>query len=873
MVNLSQDSIDEFRVRTALESALIQLDASWLILGDLRLDGPNQAAVADYAVLNPRHGVALIDVVQRRTGEPEQRLRKFLSERAFGTRFPGALPIVRLVVTQCDPTSLERQLRAAFGQAPPIGIADPDWVAAINALLAPAVAPTTHPGFPLFRRPPPRRRGAPDAAQQPEEPWNVAAEELPKAPSRPAPAKAPPEAPQAPAAGRVAEGAMAPPAAEGSAGWRAKPRRQPALSDEPTAGQQIQSLIALLRQNGVQRRVPSRPQNDEQAMLGDEAAASADTGAMAAPAAPPAREATDADLFGAAPPDRFPTPPAAQPYARDAAAKAAAEPEEAEDDILSSAKTSSAAAAPAADSAADAEFADTEFDVPPPVETPPEAGDAPVTEPAEEAAAPKSAARKSIWQKFISPKFTAPVPSAEPPVEPMEGEAEDYEAESRDGKDYEYDVPPAVAAAAPIPPDELIAESADFEEPLTEPDKVAPVTVSSAVPASPPAAVSPATSIPSSIIVPGRDNTETADEAETETADEMRPAAYGDLRATRADQLSAPHVPSSIVARAAFRGLSVRREDAIAPPPPKSVRWRSGIAAGVLLVAVLGGATAWFRLGAGPDWLIPTSGLVSVVSSLPTPGATPSPATPPAATPPSAAVSSAATPSSTADESKAASVAPPPPPVPSTKPTAPAAAPAATPAPAAPPPRSSTMTAVIAPPQIETPPAPASKPTEPAKRPAPRRAVPPRAVGANPPSSGRETAVAEAPARDPAVAAASRDAAAAALPPSPQGPPIDATDLPPIATPAAAPAASIANAESAAARLHAPTSLTPVWTRASTTAAPAAAAPAPAGASANGDTCHSYTATRTLLGQPRQVSGLACRDGNGQWQIISELPH
>jgi len=189
MVNLSQDSIDEFRVRTALESALIQLDASWLILGDLRLDGPNQAAAADYAVLNPQYGVALIDVVHRRTGEPEQRLRRFLNERGFAGRFPGALPIVRLVLTQCDAASLERQLRAAFGQATPIGIADPDWVAAINALLAPATAATTRPGFPPFRRPTPRRRDAPerDATQQADESWNVAPEAPPKPEAQPKP--------------------------------------------------------------------------------------------------------------------------------------------------------------------------------------------------------------------------------------------------------------------------------------------------------------------------------------------------------------------------------------------------------------------------------------------------------------------------------------------------------------------------------------------------------------------------------------------------------------------------------------------------------------------------------------------------------------
>src|SRR5439155_98325 len=83
------------------------------------------------------------------------------------------------------------------------------------------------------------------------------------------------------------------------------PRRQAPLSDEPTAGQQIQSLIALLRQNGVQRRMPSRLEEDDRAMLGG-GAASAGQGPAAQPAAPPTQRATEADLFGAAPPDHFP---------------------------------------------------------------------------------------------------------------------------------------------------------------------------------------------------------------------------------------------------------------------------------------------------------------------------------------------------------------------------------------------------------------------------------------------------------------------------------------------------------------------------------------------------------------------------------------
>jgi hypothetical protein len=925
MVNLSQDSIDEFRVRTALESALIQLDASWLILGDLRLDGPNEAAVADYAVLHPRQGVALIDVVNRRTGEPEHRLRRFLNDRAFGARFPGALPIVRLVVTQCDPATLERQLRAAFGQVAPIGIADPDWVAAINALLAPAAAPTTRPGFPLFRRPAPRRRGPAeqDPAPPTEEPWNVAPEEQGKTSARagtaktsPAPPEAPaPRAPEAPAQ-RPNDGAASAPAADDGAGWRAKPRRQPTASDEPSAGQQIQSLIALLRQNGVQKRMPTRPQSDEQAIPSSAAAAperprNAPAQSALNSAAPPSPEPAEPDLFGAMLSDPAPIRPDPQPAARGAAT----EPEEAEDDILSSAKTT-AAAEPAAD---------FEFEEPPTVATPPFPDD-------EMAAAAEDAPKtRFTFPKFRWPKFAASTSRAESVEEPVESDAEDRDrddwtetpAAASPAAAYEDDLPPAVAAAAStaVEPEPVVepnhrAEREEHTAPIIEPEDrfedarpenaveetappiidvpahpadAAPRPVSRPTPMSSPSRAPRPAAVSSAIVVPDVAKAETGDDDETDLADEIRPAAYGDLRVTRADQLSAPHVVSSIVAPAAYRRLRARREDAIAPPPIQRMRWRSGVAAGALLVAVLGGATAWLRPGAVPDWL-PITGPLSIVSSLPTP-----------------AVNQNAAPAQTASDNKPASVADnkpgdsklndskasdtqpgdnktasiaPPAPTPAAKPTPPAApvvaapapAPAATQsAPAASSSRSSTMTAAITPPQVE-PPAPTAKPAEPPKRPASRRAVPSRAASANPPPPARDTPATTPAPRDAAIAAASRDAAAAALPPIPQGPPIDATELPPIATPAAAPAASIASAESSAARLHAPTSLTPVWTKASTAAPPAAAAAGTPAASANGEACHSYTATRTLLGQPRQVSGLACRDGSGQWQIISELP-
>jgi surface antigen len=39
------------------------------------------------------------------------------------------------------------------------------------------------------------------------------------------------------------------------------------------------------------------------------------------------------------------------------------------------------------------------------------------------------------------------------------------------------------------------------------------------------------------------------------------------------------------------------------------------------------------------------------------------------------------------------------------------------------------------------------------------------------------------------------------------------------------------------------------------------------------EVCRAYTSMKTLLGQPRPVSGVTCRGQDGQWHIITELPN
>lgn len=856
MVNLSQDSIDEFRVRTALESALIQLDASWLILGDLRLGGPHDAPLADYAVLHPRHGVALIDVVHRRLGEPEQRLRKFLREQTFSARFPGTLPIVRLVLPPCDAAALERQLRAAFAQVAPLTIVDPDWVAAINSVLAPTALASTRPGFPLFRRPAPRRRAVPerDAVPPNEEPWNVSTASSP----RPAePRERAPEAAQHPAVGSDAAPSTAD-AAESK--QRARPRRQPTASDEPTAGQQIQSLIELLRKNGVQRRATARLPQDELGDAGSGRAASADSGQSVQPGAavpPPSRGDFGAEERTASPTvasrdasERMSPAAEATVPRRDGARAAEPEkvvPEEVVDDILSSTTTRSFDTAP---------LVDADDELPPVVVTPQTSADglaakakdemasgapAPLVEPADseaedaeaedEISARRVAAAPATDQEANYHEFTAE--SAE--------EAEIIEPEEARSEEIAEDTPPAIAARA------VKAETSEAQ-PVTPPRAPSRVSSSIVVPAASHHPDAPDDALPD-------DALDAEDENDAAIEEDLSRTTFGELRATSEDRVSRPAMSSSAASRTLHR-LSVRREDAISPPPIRPMRWRSGAAAAILLAAVIGGA-AWLRVGAVPDWLPSVESPLAIVSALRSPTARPPAATPPAATSPAVTPPAAPAP---AAESDVAAATPVPPPVPTPKPAPPTASPPPTPAAVQPPPEPApTATASLTPPKVEAPPPPpAAKPAEPAKRPVARRAAP------RPPNGNAPAGRSNAPASNGGDAAV-----AAALPPIPQGPPIDAGELPPM-TPAAlpSPAEPVAGeAGGAAGRLHPPTNLTPVWTKASTASAAAAASNG-----SIGDSCHNYTATRTLLGQPRQVSGLACRDGNGQWQIISELP-
>ena len=41
----------------------------------------------------------------------------------------------------------------------------------------------------------------------------------------------------------------------------------------------------------------------------------------------------------------------------------------------------------------------------------------------------------------------------------------------------------------------------------------------------------------------------------------------------------------------------------------------------------------------------------------------------------------------------------------------------------------------------------------------------------------------------------------------------------------------------------------------------------------NSRVCRIYSATRTVLGRPQAVQGLACRLPDGRWQLVTESPN
>jgi len=123
-------------LQNVVADSLSQLDSGWYVLVDLRISGSSGVIAADYMVMHAQIGVALIDLMVARTDDLPQRLSKLMDDEGFSARFPGVLPIVRLVL-QSTRTWLGDELEAAFAHAAPLTLADPRWVYALRDLLVP----------------------------------------------------------------------------------------------------------------------------------------------------------------------------------------------------------------------------------------------------------------------------------------------------------------------------------------------------------------------------------------------------------------------------------------------------------------------------------------------------------------------------------------------------------------------------------------------------------------------------------------------------------------------------------------------------------------------------------------------------------------
>src|SRR5260221_1301527 len=126
MVSFAEILVVEGEPQTALEVALARFDESWSILADLQI-GPKDEIAADYVALHPARGIALIDLASNTRNDPTDCLRRLLDRQNFTARFPGVLPVVRLVTEAADAATIADRLGAAFAGAPAITIAKSGW--------------------------------------------------------------------------------------------------------------------------------------------------------------------------------------------------------------------------------------------------------------------------------------------------------------------------------------------------------------------------------------------------------------------------------------------------------------------------------------------------------------------------------------------------------------------------------------------------------------------------------------------------------------------------------------------------------------------------------------------------------------------------
>jgi hypothetical protein len=320
------------------------------------------------------------------------------------------------------------------------------------------------------------------------------------------------------------------------------------------------------------------------------------------------------------------------------------------------------------------------------------------------------------------------------------------------------------------------------------------------------------------------------------------------------------------------------------PPEPETRRWLSPTAA--VIVALLlggGGAAAWLLLLA-PDSNSPIEPRSATIALTPPPHLdqslpnAASDATQPPDKAAQAANNSAANPRTLPPPaSPELQAAPAPEPATATQPATAPTTDHVDASPSLPAPSSSAKLVTTEPPAAAKAPVPATKPV--ASATAQKIQNPPHVKPVKAAHGPAPTAAHPPPARS--------------LPAAEAGPPIDAADLPPLDAadlPPPSPAPPPPAAASSPGAVTRPLSLlarpAPAAgsgntgdATASTQSPPViqtpAAAPAEAATGSSGtasQVCRIYTATKTVLGKPQLVKGLACRLPDGQWQLVTEAP-
>jgi hypothetical protein len=134
---------DDAGPKTAIEAAVLGLDPEWMALADLLIGDGDDEVVADYVLMHPRRGIALIDVAPGQGGNPAAGFRNFLDHENFSRFFPGFLPIVALVISPQDAAMLGERLDDALEPLPPLDIVEPDWAEMVNTLLVASESPSS----------------------------------------------------------------------------------------------------------------------------------------------------------------------------------------------------------------------------------------------------------------------------------------------------------------------------------------------------------------------------------------------------------------------------------------------------------------------------------------------------------------------------------------------------------------------------------------------------------------------------------------------------------------------------------------------------------------------------------------------------------